>query len=213
MAGRTGVWRFRAQPSGADITVEAWYDSLDLWRESAEGRLQPDTGGLLGGRYRGRLSPLGAYHAEARPFIPDEVAEVADLSRSLDDLLPPLPPVPLAPGQRWADSTGTEIRRLPDSATAGRPLLRFELSGRYREHGGAFRGDTLPLDLDQLTTERGRVVWDPSAGLLRRERRLTIETDVRPSGPVRQALRSTVEQTITLSRLARPGGAGCENGR
>jgi hypothetical protein len=211
-AGREGVWRFRARRSGADLAVEGWYDSLSVWRESAEGRLQPDTDGLLGGRYRGRLSPWGAFHSEARPFIPDEVAEVADLSRSLDDLLPPLPPVPLAPGERWSDSTGTEISRLPDSTAAGRRLLRFEVSGRRRENGGAMRGDTVSLDLDQLTTERGRVVWDSDAGLVRRERHLTIETEIRPGGPVRQALRSLVQQTITLYRLP-AAAARCEDAR
>jgi hypothetical protein len=210
-AGRAGIWRFRAHPVDSAIAVEGWNDSLAVWRESAEGRIQPDTDGLLGGRFRGRLSTLGAYQAEARPFVPDDVAEVADLSRALDDLFPPLPPSALAPGERWSNSTGLEIRRLPDSLVRGRPLLRFEVSLRRREHGPVQQADSLPLDLTQLISERGMVVWDVSAGLIRRERRLSIETDIRPGGPVRQALRSRVEQTITLSRRSRTAvPAGCD---
>ena len=67
---RDGLWRVRGRPAPAGISVEAWYDSLALSRESPEGELAPDTDGLLGGRYRGTLSPAGRYTADARPFVP-----------------------------------------------------------------------------------------------------------------------------------------------
>ena len=76
--GRDGVLQLRARPAGSTIAIEAWYDSLALSRVSPETTLSPDTDGLLGGRYRGQLSPVGGYSAVARPFVPDEVAEVAD---------------------------------------------------------------------------------------------------------------------------------------
>ena len=95
---RDGVLHFRAHPAGDAIAIEAWYDSLALTRESPEATLVPDTDGLLGGRFRGTLSAAGRYAVEARPFVPDEVAEVADVGGALDDLLPPLPPRALAVG-------------------------------------------------------------------------------------------------------------------
>jgi len=56
---RDGLWRLRGLPAPAGISVEAWYDSLAVSRTSPEGVLVPDTDGLLGGRYRGALSPAG----------------------------------------------------------------------------------------------------------------------------------------------------------
>src|SRR5919197_286923 len=86
--GRVGRWSLRARDTTAGIALEAWYDSLSVWREGPTGKSIPDTDGLLGGRYRGVLSPAGRYAPVARPFIPDEVAEVAELGGALADLLP-----------------------------------------------------------------------------------------------------------------------------
>ncbi len=113
----------RARDTLGGVAFDAWYDSLALARGSPAGELRPDTDGLLGGRYRGLLGPDGGYTAQARPFVPDEVAEVADLGAALDDLLPPLAPVALAPGQTWRGPS-TVIRRLADTAGAGGPLRR-----------------------------------------------------------------------------------------
>ena len=205
---RDGSWHLRARPARRGIRVEAWYDSLALTRESAEGTLTPDTDGLLGGRYRGTLTPRGAYTAEARPFIPDEVAEVAELSAAMDDLLPPLPPAALAIGQQWTDSGGLELRRLPDS-TAGRRLIRrLALRARTETSRATVRGDTLTLPARQTSVEEGQVDWSPTEGLLRRERHIVVETSVPAGGPLRQPLRSRLEQEITLVRTG--GGCGGE---
>lgn len=197
---RDGLWRMRATAAKRGIAIEAWYDSLALVRETAQGTLTPDTDGLLGGRYRGTLSPTGAYIPRARPFIPDPVAEVAELSRAMEDLLPPLPPAALAVGQRWTDSSGLELRRLADSSAGGRTIQRLELESRTESHQADVRGDTLALPASQTTEEEGRVAWDPDRGLLRRERHIVVETSVPAGGPLKQPLRSRLEQTVVLDR-------------
>ena len=199
---RDGLWRLRARPAGRAIGIEAWYDSLTLKRETAQGTLAPDTDGLLGGRYRGTLSPAGAYTAQARPFIPDAVAEVAELSRAMEDLLPPLPPVALAVGQRWSDSSGLELRRLADSSAGGHTIQRLELRSRTESHQADIRGDTTAVPASQTTVEEGRVAWDPARGLLRRERHILVETTVPAGGPLKQPLRSRLEQSVGLDRSA-----------
>jgi len=216
VAGRTrretlgfdGEWRFRATPAPGDsVRLEAWFDTLAVWRRSPEDSLEPDTDPLVGGRYRGVLSPDGRYRAEARPFIPDELAEVADLSRELDDLLPRLPLDGLAVGATWSDGVGLEIRRLADS-TGADSILRFRSSLRRENREGVLRGDSLPLRLRQTTQEDGSFAWDARSGLLRRERHITVETYVPAEPRVRRPVRSKVEQQVTLERLS----GGCEAG-
>ncbi|MGH7510628.1 MAG: hypothetical protein ACREMZ_14310 [Gemmatimonadales bacterium] len=208
---RLGVWQFRAVPSGQGVVLEGWLDSLTISRRSPEITISPDTDGLLGGRYRGTLSATGSYTERARPFIPDEVAEVAGMGAALDDLFPPLPPRALAPGKAWTDSRGLTIRRLRDSAASGLPLYRYELERRAESRVAALPGDTLSVPLRQLSEEQGTFVWHPLLGLVRRERRIVVQTAVPASRSVRQPVRSKVEQRVTLTRdlrdIRRPGCA------
>lgn len=197
---RIGVWQFQAVWVGRDIALVGWLDSLTLWRRSAETTIRPDTDGLIGGRYRGALSPHGAYTSKARPFIPDEVAEVAGMATVLDDFFPPLPMKWLVPGQSWSDSLGVTIRRLPDSALSGVPLYRFALKTRQRASSAEAQGDTLPLQLQQNSREEGTYVWHPTLGLLRRDRLIVVETAVPPGRAVPRAVRSKIEQRITVER-------------
>ncbi|HUR93107.1 MAG TPA: hypothetical protein VMY76_00895 [Gemmatimonadales bacterium] len=208
---RDGVLRVRARSADSGITLEAWYDSLALSRESPEGTIEPDTDGLLGGRYRGTLTPTGRYVTLARPFVPDEVAEVAELGTALDDLLPPLPPVPLAVGQRWTDQDGLTLTRLPDSVSGRRVLLRLALRAVTKSNRATVRGDTTALEGRQSTREEGQVTWDPATGLVLRSRRLVVETSVAAGGPLRQPLRSQLSQEASLVRIgdrACPGASG-----
>jgi hypothetical protein len=199
---RDGLWRLRGLPAPAGISVEAWYDSLTVSRTSPEGVLAPDTDGLLGGRYRGTLSPAGRYTPGTRPFVPDEVAEVSDLGAALDDLLPPLPPSALAIGEHWRDGSGLELIRLPDSLAGGRTVRRLALRSRSEASRATVRGDTTAIAARQVTVEEGEVAWDPTVGFLRRTRHIVVETSVPARGPVRAPLRSRLEQDIVLDRLA-----------
>jgi hypothetical protein len=198
--GRQGVWRFTAVPDSAGVALEGWLDSLALWRRLSTTMVRPDTDGLLGGRYRGVLTPNGQYQSRKVPFIPAEVAELADMATALDDFLPPLPDQPLRPGQGWTDSAGLTVRRLADSGMSGVPLYRFELEDHRATNAGAVAGDTTPIRLRQSSEEQGTFVWHPSVGLVRRERHITIETTVPARGVVQQTVRARIEQRITLTR-------------
>ncbi|HKT61830.1 MAG TPA: hypothetical protein VJQ46_17360 [Gemmatimonadales bacterium] len=205
---RDGVLRFRARPSGDSVALEAWYDSLALSRRSPETTLIPDTDGLIGGRFRGTLSTDGRYTETARPYIPDDVSEVADVGRTLVDLLPPLPAGPLAVGEQWAGGGGLEIRRIADSSAGGRPIRRLLLRLRAQSDTAAIRGDTTQLPATEVTTEEGQVDWDADRGLVRRTRHIVIETSVPAGGPLKLPFRSRMEQQVELVR----GGRACENG-
>jgi hypothetical protein len=199
-AGRDGLLVMHGEPAAAAIRLEAWYDSLALWRKSPEATVTPDTDGLLGGRFRGTLTPDGHYRAEARPFVPDEVAEVAEVAGTLEDYLPPLPPRQLRPGERWRDSTGVEIQRLADSALSGVPLYRFAVSSRREGSKPVVPGDSVPVEMTQVTEERGTFVWHPMLGVLRRERHIVADAAVPAGGRVRRAVRSRIEQQIVIQR-------------
>jgi hypothetical protein len=201
---RDGVLQVRAKPAaGSGLALEAWYDSLALTRESPETKLSPDTDGLLGGRYRGHLDPTGGYTAEARPFVPDEVAEVADVGRALDDLLPLLPAAALAVGKGWSNGSGVELYRLPDSVAERRVVQRLELSARTEVHRATVRGDTGSIAVRQVTVEHGRLDWDARVGLLRRVRHLVVETSVPAGARVPQPVRTRLEQDVRLERVSR----------
>jgi hypothetical protein len=197
---RRGFWQFRAARSNANVDLEGWLDTLALIRRSPEAAISPDTDGLIGGRYRGTLSSSGVYTSRVRPFIPDEVAEIAEMSGALDDFFPRLPARALRSGEEWTDSLGMTIQRLPDSVVSGVPLLRFSLKNRKESRAAPTQADTTPLKLRQKTDEEGTFVWHPVLGLLRRDRKIIVETTVPPSRSVRQAVRSRVEQRIIVVR-------------
>jgi len=210
---RRGTWQFRATASGRELALEGWLDSLAITRRSEETAITPDTDGLLGGRYRGTLSRTGHYTPQVHPFVPDEVAEVAGMTEALNDVFPPLAGRSLAEGETWTDASGLTIHRQPDSVASGTRLHRFELRKQEKVQTAASAADTVPLEVEQRSEEIGRFVWHPQAGLLRRERTIVVETTVPPSRTVRQAVRSKVEQQITLARLlpapgCRPSGGG-----
>jgi hypothetical protein len=200
---RSGVLRFRARAAGDSLALEAWYDSLALSRESPEVTLRPDTDGLIGGRFRGTLSPDGRYREIARPYIPDGVAEVAGVGRTLEDLLPPLPPRPLTVGEHWTDGAGLELQRIADSSARGGPVRRLLLRSKTRTDTAAVRGDTIQLPATEITTEEGELDWELERGLMRRTRHIVIETSVPAGGPLKLPLRSRMEQQAELVRGAR----------
>jgi hypothetical protein len=204
---RAGVWTFRARDTTGGIAVESWYDSLAIRRRTGDNEVAADTDGLIGGRYRGVLTASGGYTEIARPFFPDEVAEVADLSGAVRDLLPPLPPRPLAPGEQWKES-GVMLQRLPDTSVAGARLVHLRLQSRSDTGQTILQGDTMPIPLRQTTEESGRVYWSPATGFVRRTRDITVEATIPSGGPIRQAVRSRVTQRVELTRL--PAQPSCK---
>ena len=204
---RDGVWSFQARDSSGVVVLEGWYESLSLRRRTAESEVSADTDGLIGGRYRGLLRRSGGYAEVAVPFVPDEVAEVADLSGAGRDLFPPLPPESLRPGQSWRGPE-VELTRLPDTSVAGRTMLRFRLEARSDAREVVPRGDTVPIPVRQTTLEQGEILWSPASGLVRRTRDITIEATIPSGGRIREPVRSRVVQRVELTRLSQKAACG-----
>ncbi len=208
-SGRDGVMvlRVTGRPADSLMRVEAWFDSLQLWREGSGERLEPDTDGLIGGRYFATLTPSGTLLSTDLPFFPDEIAQVADLSSALTTLLPPLPPAPLAPGQGWRDDLGTVISRMPDGLHNGRRVERYRLIRRSSRPETHELPDSTSVSATRSESETGQFSWSPELGLVRWERDLTDELAVEKGGMVKQPFRTRIEQKVTVERQT--VGAGC----
>jgi hypothetical protein len=203
-AGRDGILVVRSTADTGEMVLEAWYDSLSVWRDGPEGRLTPDTDGLLGGRWRGRLAGDGRFRVSAMPFVPDEVAEIVELAGVLDDFLPRLPTTPLRPGQAVDAGTARSIRRLADGPQGAR---RYAWTTRPLTDTTSIQQDTLSIPLERRVVEVGSMEWDPVRGPLRWERQLTLTARVDPKGPIRKAIHSVVNQRVRVERL--PGAVQC----
>ena len=179
--GRFGLLIVRAAAGDRGLELSAWYDTLALFRETPEGKSTPDTEGLLGGRWRGTLAPAGVYVGSATPFIPDDIAEVADLHGALDDFFPKLPDRPIPSWWRWRDSTG----EAPDTTA-----------------------DSLRVPVTRYTVEEGALRWD--RGPAEWSRLIRSSAVAAPGGVLRSGIRSVVTQRIRVVRVSPerlPGGS------
>jgi len=200
-AGRDALLDFRATPGDTAIALVAWFDSLSLWRVAGGERYAPDTDGLIGGRYRGALTPFGRYTAEDTPFIPAPLAELAELRGVIGDFFPPLPSGDLAPGATVHLAGGWTMTRRSDSVEAGGHLLRYRLDGvRHRKQSGLIN-DSLHVEAGTDETEQGAVTWSPARGLLRWERRIQIDVNLPAQPGVTRASRTAMEQYVIVERV------------
>lgn len=180
-AGRDGVFLIQAARNDSGLILTAWYDSLNVWRQSPEGRSTPDTDGLLGGQWRGALTSSGRYSAITVPFIPDDVAEIADLRGVLGDFLPSL-----APG----------VLTLASSRDG-----RYRWSIKARSDTVGAVNDTLEVPMRRESAEEGSLTWDPRLGPVAWERNITVTGGIDAKGPIKRGIRSVVMQRIRVSRL------------
>lgn len=200
-AGRDGLLTFTAAATDSAIALVGWFDSLSIWRVAGGERYAPDTDGLVGGRYHGSLTPLGRYTSEDTPFIPDPLAELAELRGVVGDLFPPLPGGALAPGGTAHLAGGWTISRRTDSATAAGPLQRYRLDGaRQRKQTGVIN-DSTRVEAATDESEKGTVLWSVDRGLIRWDRRIQIEVNLPAQGVVRRAVRTAVEQHLVVERV------------
>jgi hypothetical protein len=163
--GRDGVLVVQAAPGGAGLTVEAWYDTLAVFREGPEGRFAPDAGGIVGGRYGGILDPDGDYLSNVTPFVPAALRDIFDFSRLLLHFFPPLPPASLPPGGEWTEGAGLTIWRLSDSASPHGPVGRYRWIRRESWDEGVRVGDSTVV-VHRSESERGRLAWRDGEGPL-----------------------------------------------
>ena len=200
-SGREGTIAMRATPGDSGIELESWFDTLNLWRESGEERYAPETDGIIGGRYRGRLSADGRYQWLDQPFIPDPLAELAELGSALDDLLPPLPATELKVGGSVTAADGWRIERQSDSAAGGRTLRRYLITAERRRAEVGAPIDSLPVEANTFEQETGTMVWDPDRGPLSWRRQLTLTAALPAKGAIRKPVRTQIEQSVVLERL------------
>lgn len=198
-AGRDGLLVMTARDSAPGVIIEAWYDSLTVWREDGSERSEPPTDGFLGGRYRGLLNTDGHYRSLHDPFVPAEVAEVADLAGTLDDFLPRLPPVRLVAGREWRDST-TVIRRIGNRRVGAEAVERYQWTATSRRGDRYPAADSLEVTLDQLIEEQGELLWSPAFGPLSWSRKIKITARIPRTGGVKRSIRSIVDQEIDVVR-------------
>lgn len=189
--GREGILALRAVAADSGLAVEAWLDSLTIWRENASGRVEPDAEGLLGGRWIGRLEPDGRWIGSQVPFIPDEVALVTDLRPLLEEFLPRLPGRVLSVGA--ADSANGRVIRREQGAG---DLQRYAWRAASGFDTTATLGDSVRR-MRRETTEEGWLLWSPVEGPVRWERSVT--TTLVPEG--RNAGRGVAVQRIAVVRL------------
>lgn len=181
-AGRDGLLVVQAIRTDSGIVITAWYDSLAVWRQGPEGRITPDAEGLLGGRWRGTLSPLGHYTGVDVPFIPDEVAEIADLRGVVGDFFPRL------------DAGLLKAAPPRDS--------RYAWSFKARADTVGAVNDTLELPMRRESEEEGALTWDQRLGPVQWERAVTVNGSIDAAGPIRRSIRSVVTQRIRVTRVA-----------
>lgn len=162
--GRDGILVVRARSDTVDTVVEAWYDSLTVFRAGPEGRTTPSAEGMLGGRYVGVLDPDGEFVQSAAPFVPAGLREVFDFTRIFLHFFPPLPRRSLTPSGEWTDGAGLVIRRLADSAAAA-PTERYEWTRRDEWDEAVQMGDSSVV-VRRTEIERGTLAWRKGSGPL-----------------------------------------------
>ena len=182
-AGRAGVLTLRASAGDSGLEVLAWFDSLAVWREGPEGRAVPDTEGLLGGRWRGLLDPRGRYASRVVPFIPDELAGVADLRGILEDFFPLLPDSALGDGAGWRWSSQASS----DSTTVVE--------------------DSLAIPVHRESTETGQLWWNQGTGPARWEREITVTAKIPAGRPFPRGVVSVLKQVVRVERI----GSACSD--
>ncbi|NOT07767.1 MAG: hypothetical protein HOP28_06135, partial [Gemmatimonadales bacterium] len=196
--GRTGVLVIRLAPDDSGSVLEAWYDSLQVWREALEGRTEPDAEGLLGGRWRGRLSADGRYAGSAVPFVPDDVAQIMAAEGILSRFLPRLPARRLRPGEADNGAAGWALRRLQDGA-GGVERYAWTLRESARER---IPGDSAAVPVVRATHESGRLDWELGRGPVGWERTIRDTVVIGAEGLGRRQVRTTIIQQIRVTRRA-----------
>ena len=176
-AGRDGVMFLRAARGDSGLALQLWFDTVTTWREGPEGRSVPDTDGLLGGRWRGLLDSTGRFSRRAVPFIPDDVAEIADLRSLADDFLP----------------------LLPDTALRDQAEYRWTRRG---ESDSTTAVDTIAVPVHRRHLEEGKLLWDAKRGPVRWDRTITITAQIPAGRPFRRGVNSTVKQLVRVERQA-----------
>lgn len=182
--------RFGVRIAGDTVIVSG--DSLELSETTGGVTRSFDPGGFLGGQWKLFLGPTGLPRVVARPFVPDDIAEVNDVAAAMDDFFPRTPPALLV-NASTTDTAQYRWTRLTDSAGAGR--YRWTVN---RDHEVVRTvADSVPLKSHEVTRESGAVVWGSAGVPLGWSRSIHTEVTSTIRGRTVQAV---VEQRIEVRR-------------
>lgn len=187
--------------TGTGILVTAWFERLRVWRDIPEGRLEPATDGMLGGRYLGTLNPDGDYHALAAPFVPDAVSAIAAMDKALEEMFPPLPTSPLAEGGTTTDERGWSFDRLRDTLMAVGRVWRMRLVRTDTTSVSVDWGGGQASEGESVEVERGRMLWQPGVGPVSWNRRITTVVTFPATAVSARSVRTEVRQERRLERI------------
>lgn len=199
--GRDGILALRAASADSGILLTAWFDTLSVWRSGSGERIEPSTDGVVGGRFRGLLTPTGVFTSTDRPFVPDDVAQVADVGDALERLLPRLPTAPLERGESVKGDGGLVLTRLTDGAALDRVTDRYRLTTRFEGEDVRLLSDSIQVTAHRTETETGVFDWVRDLGVVRWERQIMIDVSVPAGGVVKRAFRTRIEQQALTERL------------
>jgi hypothetical protein len=187
--------------TGGVVSVTAWFERLQVWRDIPEARLEPATDGMLGGRYRGTLRPDGSYHAISTPFVPDVISAIAAMETALDELFPPLPTAPLVPGGTVTDGRGWGFDRLSDTVTVAGRAWRLRLLRNDTTGVSVDWGDGQFSEGESVEEERSRLLWQPGVGPLAWIRHITTVVTFSTTAISDRSVRTEVRQERRLDHL------------
>jgi hypothetical protein len=188
-----------AQSQAGEVRYSAPQLNCAQFLETTESDIQTETSGRIREQTAGRR---GVWQFRATPAVDGVSLEgwLDSLSLWRKSQETTIRPDTDRPGQAWNDSAGVTLRRMADSGMSGVPLYRFELEVRRETRSNPIPRDTASLPLRQVSQEHGTFVWHPLLGLLRRDRRIVVETSVPAGRTIRQPVRSRVEQRIKVLR-------------
>lgn len=198
---RAGTLTLAAAAKDSLIAVEAWFDSLVAWREGNGEHIAPETDGVIGGRFHGLLTPSGGFTLTDAPWVPDDLAEITELSEALGDLFPPLPGKRLAPGESWRDGFGAAFLRVPDETVRGRRVERYRLARSAEREEVRLLPDSSEVRAHRVERESGVFSWSAELGVVRWERDVTVEVTVPQGGVVKEPFRTRIEQAVVVERV------------
>jgi hypothetical protein len=203
--GRDSRLVVAARGADSSISIEARIDSLLVWREGSGERLSPETDGVIGASYLGRLGPRGGFILLDMPFVPDEVRDIMDLHDLAADLFPVLPADALRPGGSWSDNLGTILTRAEDGVWNGQRVSRYRLVRRLHRTETVLLPDSSQVDADRNETEQGTFDWSEELGPVRWLRSIRVDVGIPAGGPVRQSFRTSIQQEIRTERVTTGG--------
>ncbi len=207
--------------------ARAWYESLHLLQLDPTGEVSaPETEALLHQPYTLVFRADGAVRTAAVPPIPEEIADMSDLTHQFLDFFISLPDGPLAVGAAWADTLVDDRAGRPRDTYSGRQVRTFRVerdtvvdgvdavvirvSQRVTVRASSLMEDGMKVSGELKGTEEGFAVFAPREGvLLSRSREGVLSGTMRMMGPETVSIPQRYEYTSTLELVEpRPGADG-----